>query len=154
VPPMKMKWLKWTLISIGVIVSLTLIAIVCVVVKFGGDDKTYVIRQSKSNDGNVIAEVISIVTPVHGGPDRVQVTLRPKTEPFGGIVYSQAFECGPDFRAFQVRWLSPSDLLIQYGLCEGRYFSARDNKIFLKSTAWQGIHITYRQSDYISHGEP
>jgi len=120
---------------------------------FAGKDKTHLIRESKSPDGKFVAEIREVITPMHGGPDLIQVAIRPAGYSVPDIIYSQTFECGPDDRAFQLAWLSPKTLGVSYGMCDaGQYRRAADNKVTQKITDWHDVSIQYRQSDYIAHG--
>jgi hypothetical protein len=146
---------KWMVISSAGAVLLLLVGFVILVVGFRGQNKSHVIRQSTSPDGNVIAEVRELITPMHGGPDLVQVVLRPTTDAVGDVVYSRVFECGPDYSAFQVEWQSSKSLTVSYGTCDaGRYHSATDNDVFQKNATWQDVSISYRDSGHVAHAKP
>jgi hypothetical protein len=152
---MTKSWLKWSLISCGIIFLCFLAGLMLLVADFGGHTKTRLIRESASPNGQVIASAYEVITPMHGGPDSVQVTLRPSTFALGDIIYSEAFECGPDYSAFQFEWQSPSRLTVSYGICDaGRYRSATDNKILRKIGRWQEVSIVYRESGHVAHANP
>lgn len=145
---------KWSLISIGLVLILLVGGFLWLVVDFGGHEKTHLISQSESPDGNFVVEVHEVTTPMHGGPDSVQVTLRSTTAAVGDVVYSQNFECGPDYSAFQVEWQSSKNLIVQSGICDaGRYNSASSNKVLRKIMSWEGVSIVYRESDHVAHAK-
>jgi hypothetical protein len=151
---MKTRWLKWSLISCGVVLLLLLVEVSWLVMDFGGHNKIRLIRDSESPDGHLVAEVQEVITPMHGGADSVQVILRSTTSTIGDVVYAQTFECGPDYSAFQLEWRSPKNLLVQYGTCDsGRYDSAMNNKVLQKSLTWRDLSISYLQSDYVAHAK-
>jgi hypothetical protein len=151
---MKTPWLKWPLVVFGTILVLLMGGFAFLVFDFRGHDQTRLIRESTSPDGHLVAEIHEVITPMHGGPDMVQVTLRPASRAVGDIIYSQTFECGPDYRAFQVEWQTAQNLTVSYGICDaGRYNSASDKKVFQKSASWEGINIIYKDSGYVAHAK-
>jgi hypothetical protein len=151
---MKTPWMKWSLVVFGTILLLLVAGFAFLVFDFRGLDKSRLVRESISPNGHLVAEVHEVITPMHGGPDTVQVTLRPASRAVGDIVYSQTFECGPDYSAFQVEWQDSKNLTVSYGICDaGRYHSASDKNVFQKSTSWEGISISYRDSGYVAHAK-
>jgi hypothetical protein len=151
---MEIRWLRWPLILSGVFLLVLLAGFLWLVADFGANDITRSIRQSESADGRFVAEVREVITRMHGGPDSVQVTLRATKSALGDVVFSQTFECGPDYSAFQVEWKSPQSLVIQEGMCDaGRYSSASNNKVLQKSEAWHQVKISYRRSDHVAHAD-
>jgi hypothetical protein len=152
---MRKPWVKWSLILCGVVFLLLLAGFSWLVFDFSGHSKSRLIRETTSPDGRFVAEVREVITPMHGGPDSVQVMLRPATHAVGDVVYSQTFECGPDYSAFQIEWQSPANLTVSSGTCDaGRYRSAGDNNVFQRSTTWQGVSINYRDSGHVAHSKP
>ena len=148
------KALKWILLSFGAIFLLLFAGFMVLVVDFGGHSKSRLLVESTSTDGRLVAEVREVVTPMHGGPDSVQVSLRSVTRAAGDVIYSQVFECGPDYSAFQVKWESPTVLVISYGTCDaGRYRSPTDNKILQMNTVWHDVTIRYQNSEYVAHAK-
>lgn len=149
------QWVTWSLISCGAVFLLLLLAFLIFAYHFAGENKTRLIRESTSPDGQFVAEINEVITPMNGGPDLVQVLLRPVTRASGEVVYSQTFECESDNRAFQVRWRSPKNLEISYGVCDtGRYHTAADNKFFQKITEWHEVSIAYLDSEHVAHAKP
>jgi hypothetical protein len=146
--------MKWLLIGFGTILALLGMGFAFLVVDFRGHDQTRLIRESASPDGRLVADVNEVITPMHGGPDTVQVTLRPASRAIGDVIYSQTFECGPDYSAFQVEWQTSQNLTVSYGICDaGRYTSASDKKVLQKRTSWEGINISYKDSGYMAHAK-
>jgi hypothetical protein len=152
VPIMRRRWIKYALISAGVLFLVVLVAFGLLVFDFGGHNRDRLIRESTSPDGRVVAEIREVITPMHGGPDEVQVLLRSTRSTFGDIIYSQTFECGPDYDAFHVNWRSSNDLIVTYGTCDlGPYASGTDNSTIHKRTSWHDVGITYEPSSHVAH---
>jgi hypothetical protein len=146
------QWVKWSLILCGTVVLLLLLAFLLFAYYFAGQNKTRLIRESASPDGHFVAEVREVITPMHGGPDLVQVVLKSASQSEGDVVYSQVFECGPDYSAFQVAWQSPDSLAVSYGACDaGNFQSPTGNK---KSMAWHEVKISYRDTGHMARSKP
>ena len=80
-------------------------------VDFGGSERNPVIQQALSPDECYVAELHKVITPMHGGSDRVEVTWKSK-EAFRAVVSAQTFECEPDDNAYQWQWNSSRTLII------------------------------------------
>ena len=72
---MRGHWLKWVLVTCAVGLCLFLAAFGLLVFDFGGNQEIRLIRQSRSPDGALIAEVREVIEPMHGGSDSVQVLI-------------------------------------------------------------------------------
>ena len=75
------------------------------VANFSGHSTSRLLVESTSTDGRLVAEVREVVTPVHGGPDSVQVALRPVTRAAGDVIYSQVLNAVLTKQSSMVRLL-------------------------------------------------
>ena len=92
-------------------IALVLALLALLEVDFGGSERNHVIWQARSPDARYVAELHEVITPMHGGPERVEVTWKSK-EAFRAVVYAQTFECGPDDNGYQWQWSSSRTLII------------------------------------------
>jgi hypothetical protein len=119
-----------------------------------GRDKDHLLRQAVSPDGKLKAEIHQNITPMHGGPDTLRVTIAPVDAPFGDVVYSRTYECD-DHGAFQIQWENSSELTIAYGACSGSGLSAneefnRENRVWKKDPVWHDVNITYKDTKHVA----
>jgi hypothetical protein len=141
-------------LAIVAIGALVVILFASLLVDFSGHAKDRVLKKAVSPDGQFVAEVHEVITPMHGGPDRVDVTLQDQRSDqlVQAVVYSRIFECGPDYAGYGLRWQSSQSLTIWYPTCDGgRYRSPADNWVLQKLDMWRGVAIVYHNSGYVAH---
>lgn len=137
------KLLKISFILGGVVLVVFFIAIVALVAYVPGSDKDRLVREAASPDRQVVAEIHNVITPMWGGPDRVEVRLRHPGDINGRVVYSQMFECS-NFAAFQLKWIRPQELEVTMNDCDsGNFNGIPGNSITRQFSEWQGISIAY-----------
>jgi len=98
---MSFRILKWLGLICGSVLIVAL-AFFGYFVMNSGKDKDHLLRQAVSPDGKLKAEIHQNITPMHGGPDTLRVTIAPVDAPFGDVVYSRTYECA-DHGAFQIQ---------------------------------------------------
>ena len=104
----------------------------------GSKDQT---RQSAlSPDCRFVAELHTVITPMHGGPDTLYVAIRGKNEAFGETVFSRVYECD-DTNGFNIRWTGAEALSVSAGECDTGH--PEDDRINTKQVVWRGIAINY-----------
>jgi hypothetical protein len=64
---------KWVIVLCGAAVLLVAAIVVFVIVDFPGHEANHLIRRAVSPDGRSVAELREVVTPMHRGPDMLQV---------------------------------------------------------------------------------
>jgi len=62
----------------GIVLVLALLAFL--MVDFSGSERNPVIQQALSPDARYVAELHEVITPMHGGSDRVEVTWKLKDD--------------------------------------------------------------------------
>ena len=141
---------KWLGMIIGGMLLAGLILFAVILLDWGGN-KDQLIKQAFSNDGKFVAEIHQIVTPMHGGPDILQVTIRPVKVSSGEVVYSQTYECS-SYESFRLQWKNPDRLTIVYGACDsGRWHTQDENKVWQKNLEWGDVKIDYQNSGDVVH---
>jgi hypothetical protein len=116
-----------------------------------GASKDHLLQKKASADGKRIAELYRRVTPQHGGPDRLYLTLRRSDDPLGEEVYSQAYECS-DFSAFRLQWETPHQLKVAYGECDsGQWHTEGESAVQWSLPAWRDVSIEYEDTKYVAH---
>jgi hypothetical protein len=140
---------KW--IGAGVGASGILATVLILLVVFDhGKNHVSLIQESRSPDGKVVAALNQVVTPAHGGPHFVEVTLASHEQ--SPVVYMQNFECDSDHKAFRLDWISTDCLHGTHGTCDsGRWRAEADNKITKSEPAWQDVEISYNDGGYVAH---
>jgi hypothetical protein len=136
---------KVSLWLLGGVLVAALGCIAFLLVSWGGDkDQT---RQSApSPDGRFIAELHTVLTPMHGGPDTLYVAIRNKNDAFGETVFSRVYECD-DTSGFNIRWNGAETLEVSYGACDtGQWHTPAEDRITTKQVVWRGIAINYLDS--------
>lgn len=129
----------WT-VGGSVLVALTMIILVAVT--WGGNQDSTRLRRT-SPDGSLVAEIHTVMTPMHGGPDTLYVTIIGKNQAFGEKVFSRVYEC-EDPRGFDLVWTTSKALRVSYPQCDtGR---AEDNLVTTKQVIWRGIAIDYLEN--------
>jgi hypothetical protein len=104
----------------------------------GSKDQT---RQSApSPDGRFVAELHTVITPMHGGPDTFYVAIRGKNDAFGETVFSRVYECD-DTDGFNIRWTGAEELNVSSGECNTGH--PEDDRINTKQVVWRGVAINY-----------
>jgi hypothetical protein len=61
-----------------------------------------------------VAELHTVITPMHGGSDALYVAIRGKNDAFGETVFSRVNECD-DTNGFNIRWTGAEELNVSYG---------------------------------------
>ena len=108
-----------------------------------GADKDQMRQSATSPDGRFVAELHTVVTPMHGGPDTLYVAIRGEKDPFGETVFSRVYECG-DTNGFNLQWANPEQLNVSQGQCAtGQWHTPNDDRITTKQAIWRGIAINY-----------
>lgn len=116
--------------------------IVFLLLSWGGD-KDQTRKSVPSPDGRFVAELHTVVTPMHGGPDTLYVAIRGKSDAFGETVFSRVYECD-DTSGFDVRWSGAETLDVSYGACDtGQWHTPAEDRITIKQAVWRGIVINY-----------
>ena len=110
-------------------------------------------------DKQSVAEIHLATTAMHGGPDKIYVTIRKAGSSDAQRIYERTYECD-DLSAFRLQWDSPHDLRITYGKCEaGReqakgglkaFNDRQQNQVWRSDTAWQDVKISYEDTRYIA----
>jgi len=124
------------------LVLAALAVIIFVAVTWSGNrDSTRL--SSTSPDRSFVAEIHTVTTPMHGGPDTLYVTIIGNKQAFGETVFSRVYECD-DPRGFDLVWTTSKALRVSYPQCDtGR---AEDNLVTVKQVIWRGIAIDYLES--------
>lgn len=118
----------------------------------GWHDTEVPVTKAASPDGSWLAELIEVVTPMHGGPDTLIVRLRERGDVKGIVVYDRNYECGPaDYTAYKLEWRAPRLLSITYGDCDARN-PAVDNIESLRLAAYKDVQIVYEHSTHVAQG--
>jgi hypothetical protein len=150
-PPVIRRIFKWVGMVLGVVLVGVLVLVGFLVLDSGGS-KDQTIRQAVSPDGKLVAGIHQIMTPMHGGPDTLRVTIG-SSERLGEVVYSQTYECS-DYGAFRLQWNTPNKLTIVYGTCDsGRWHTVDENKVWQRDTEWRDVKIAYQDSGYVAHAK-
>ena len=83
---------KVSLWSFGALGLAFLGVLLFLLVSFGSSkDQTRLSAQSP--DGKFVAELHTVMTPMHGGPDILYVAIRGENQAFGDTVFSRVYEC-------------------------------------------------------------
>jgi hypothetical protein len=122
-------------------------------------EEDHLVAQARSPDQKFVAEIHRFTTAMHGGPDKLYVTLGEVGFLSRGKIYERTYECD-DLSAFRLRWATAHELIITYGDCDaeaerskGRYRDfdyQQQNKVWLSDTTRQGLQITYEDSKYVA----
>ena len=145
------KTLKWFFAGLAILIC----GFVCVfifLVADSGTARVTTIKQSLSPDGQFSAEVDQLITPMHGGPDTIQVRLKRVKRGPEVIIYERTYGCSNDYRGYDVRWMTVKDLTVVYGACDsGRWHSPDENNVHTKIARAQGVDITFEDSGHTAH---
>ena len=134
----------------GACLSVLLVGVIFLIFD-SGHPKDTMIQQALSPDGKLVAELHQVITPMHGGPDTLYVSMRPNSVTEGEHIYSQTYECD-DFTQFRLTWLNPKELNVSYGTCNlGRLHYDNDNKVWNRVESWQDIKINYQDTKYVAN---
>ena len=145
-----MKILIWLTILAS---SIFLAALIFVVNDFGGHSTNQSIRQSVSPDGRLVAEMRQVTTPMNGGPDTLEVTIKEVNSQSGDLIYSQVYGCSLDYSGYTLTCKTPAELVVTYGACDGgRWRSRGENKVLVRQSLWKDVKIDYHDSGYMAHG--
>ena len=137
----------WTL---GGAFALILLVLIALMIDWSKSAKDDVIREKTSPDGNLVAEMHELTTPMHGGPDTVSVTIRQTEYPYENeIIYSRIYECD-DFSGFDLQWKRSNELTISYGNCNGRWHTPDENRVLETKSTWRDVKIEYRESGHVA----
>lgn len=117
------------------------------------------VAQARSPDKHFVAELHLFTTAMHGGPDKLYVTLGEVGSPRGDKIYERTFECD-DLSAFPLRWATPHELIFTHGECDpeperakGKYRDfdyKQQNRIWRSERIWRDVKITYDDSKYVA----
>jgi hypothetical protein len=154
---------KGFILGIGAALAATVVVLGVLIILWGRSaartEKDVLVQQKLSPDNALVAEIHTFTTAMHGGPDKLYVTLRQVDRPFGYKVYERTYECD-DLSAFGLRWESPFELTIAYGACDagheqgkGKYrefYLNEENKVWRSDTAWQRVKINYIDTKYVA----
>jgi len=137
----------WTL---GGAFALILLVLIALMIDWSKSAKDDVIREKTSPDGNLVAEMHELTTPMHGGPDTVSVTIRQTEYTYENeIIYSRIYECD-DFSGFDLQWKRSNELTISYGNCNGRWHTPDENRVLETKSTWRDVKIEYRESGHVA----
>jgi hypothetical protein len=143
------KVVKVSALIVG-ITLLGVLALLAFLVFNSGGPKDHLLQQKASPDGRMIAELHANITPMHGGPDTLYVTIRRTGQPFGSEVYSRTYECS-DVGAYRLEWEGPNELTIAYGACDsGRWHTKDENKVWKSDVTWEGVRIIYEDTKHVA----
>lgn len=134
--------LKWIVLLFGAASLIVLATIVFLVVDFPGHSPDHVVKRAVSPDGRVVAELHEVVTPMHGGPDLIRLTLSTIAGSASEVVYSSAFECGPDFSGYGLQWQSAHSLLFLYKACAANPSNTGQGTHL---NSWRDVNIHYER---------
>jgi hypothetical protein len=144
---MSRRIFKWFGMIIGGMLLAVLILFAVILLGWGRN-KDQLIKQAISSDGKLVAEIHQIITPMHGGPDILQVTIRSAKYSSGDVVYSQTYECD----TFRLQWKNPNELTVVYGACDsGRWHTKDENKVWQRNLEWRDVTIDYQDSGDVVH---
>jgi hypothetical protein len=145
-------------LTVGIAAGVVLLLLGILMSDWGGSSDS-AIAQAGSPDNQFVAEIHVLTTGMHGGPDKLYVTLRRNGLPVGEKIYERTYECD-DFRAFHLRWNSAHELTITYGDCNAererakgiyREFNYRlQNTIWQSDSTWEDVKINYQDSKIIA----
>jgi hypothetical protein len=147
-------------IAVGIAVALVLLLFMVLKSDWGGPSDA-LLAEARSPDKRFVAEIHRLATPMHGGPDRLYVSLGEvgTRAGFSDKIYERTYECD-DLSAFRLRWATAHELTITYGDCDadserskGKYrdfYYQQQNRVWRSDTAWQGVQITYEDSKYVA----
>jgi hypothetical protein len=136
---------KVALWGVGGVLLVVFALVVFVLVSWGGEKDRLVLRTT-SPDGKLIAELHQDITSMHGGPDRLRLTIGRSTVAFGDTVFSEVWECSDD-SAMHLAWNGSDRLTFQLGHCVPHIPDAPENhQVFTRSTRWHEVSIAYSDS--------
>jgi hypothetical protein len=100
-------------------------------------------QSAASPDGRFVAELHTVITPMHGGPDTLYVSIRGQNDTFGETVFSRVYECD-DTSGFNIHWTGAEALDVSRGACDtGQWHTPADDRITTKQVVWRGVTINY-----------
>ena len=160
---MSLRLSKTLAVTSGIVVASVLVLLGALMIDWGRSaakvEKDLLIAQAISPDQRCVAEIHSLTTAMHGGPDKVYVTLGRTDFPPGDRIYERTYECD-DMSAFHLRWQSAHDLAITYGACnparkalEGRdqdSYYREQNRVWRSDTAWDDVRVKYEDSGQVA----
>lgn len=110
-----------------------------------GESKDTTIAKAVSPDGQRRLELHQVIAPVHGGPDRFQITLGDVSSSFGDTVYSHEFECA-DFKGFRIWWTDSTHADVEYGLCDTGHPEGKNMSPPPPLISWKNVTIALHGS--------
>jgi hypothetical protein len=105
-----------------------------------GASKDQMRASAWSPNGRFVAELHTVIAPVHGGPDTLYLAIRDKNEAFGETVFSRVYECD-DANGFNIRWTGAETLNVSSGECDTGH--SEEDRVHTKQMVWRGIAIKY-----------
>jgi hypothetical protein len=117
------------------------------------------VAQARSPDERFVAEIHLFTTAMHGGPDKLYVTLGRAGLSSSDKIYERTYECD-DRSAFRLQWASTHELIITYGECDAEherskgpysdFYYKEQNRVWQCDSTWQDVKINYQDSRYIA----
>ena len=105
-----------------------------------GASKNKTRQSALSPDGRFVAELHTVITPMHGGPDTLYVAIRGKNDAFGETVFSRVYECD-DTDGFNLRWTDAEELNVSSEECDAGH--REDDRINTKRVMSRDVAIDY-----------
>jgi hypothetical protein len=157
------RTLNGLIIIVGIVLSGILVLFGALVIDWGRSsaraEKDVVITQARSPDNQFVAEIHLLTTAMHGGPDKVYVTITETGTPVSDRVYERTYECD-DVSAFRLWWDTPHNLAVTYGSCNAEveqgnaqirdFNHQQQNRVWRSETTWGPVKISYKESDHIA----
>jgi hypothetical protein len=139
---------KVALRSVGGVL-LTGFALIVVILASWSGEKDLVIQMATSPDGKLRAELHQDITAMHGGPDRLRLTVGENGAAFGDTVFSEVWECSDD-SIMHLAWAGSSELKFQLGRCVPYVPDSPENhRVYTRITTWHDVSIAYLDSQQI-----